>query len=343
MPLADGTTAQNSLLLGAIGDALGAPVEFQGARIIERTYGVEPPEELAFAGPAPARFTDDTQMTLFMAEGLGRALEMGVARQREAFRGEMARSLVHWLATQNKRVFEELEDRESRLLGVEGLRVPRAPGNTCLTSCRHIYGGGALPDVDRRINDSKGCGAVMRSAPFGLAAGSAGEAFGWARDAGVLTHCHPSGYLSAAYFAAVVFGLARGQDLDEAMGVADALLAEESEAEETQEAVGQACAAAGSGELAFEEMVRLGEGWVGEEALAIALAVAMSADVESEEGIRQALWLAVRHSGDSDSTGAMAGNLIGAMCPPEAMPARWVEQVEMRDVVAGSIPQSLAS
>lgn len=71
MSLADKTTAQNTLLLGAIGDALGAPVEFKGARIIERTYGVEPPEELAFAGPAPARFTDDTQMTLFMAEGLG--------------------------------------------------------------------------------------------------------------------------------------------------------------------------------------------------------------------------------------------------------------------------------
>jgi ADP-ribosylglycohydrolase len=341
---------QNTLLLGAVGDALGAPVEFMGARIIERTYGLEPPADLAFASPPPAKFTDDTQMTLFMAEGLRRALDCGVARDRKAFRQEMARSLVHWLGTQNRQVFEELDDRDSRLLEVEGLRVPRAPGNTCLTSCRHIYDSGPrrdhLPDIDRRINDSKGCGAVMRSAPFGLVAESAEEAFGWARDAGVLTHCHSSGYLSAAYFAAVIFGLARGQGFDEAMAVADELLTGEEQAEETQEAVAGARRAASGGELnvdelvgcdeliSFDAMVGLGQGWVGEEALAIALAVAMGADVASEEGIRQALWLSVRHSGDSDSTGAMVGNLIGAMCAPEAMPERWLAQIEMRQVVA---------
>lgn len=328
---------QNCLLLGAVGDALGAPVEFMGARIIEQRYGLEPPEELAFAGPPPARFTDDTQMTLFMAEGLARTLDRGVARDRRAFREEMARSLVHWLATQDAEVREEVDAAGSELLGVEELHTRRAPGNTCLTSCYHIHRGGELPDVDRRINDSKGCGAVMRSAPFGLRAASAEEAFEWALDAGVLTHCHPSGYLSAAYLAAVIFGLSQGQALGEAMVAADALLAAEGEAAETQAAVADARRVASSGELSFDDMVSLGEGWVGEEALSIALAVAMSADITSSEGIRRALWLAVRHSGDSDSTGAIAGNLIAAMCPPEAMPARWLEQLEMRDVVAHSL------
>lgn len=56
-----------------------------------------------------------------------------------------------------------------------------------------------------------GCGAIMRAAPFGLAAGSRDEAFEWARTTGVLTHGHPSGYLSAAYFASLVFDLAHGR------------------------------------------------------------------------------------------------------------------------------------
>jgi ADP-ribosylglycohydrolase len=335
MPMPPQSVFSNCLLLGAIGDALGAPIEFNDARAIKREYGLKPPEQLAFSAPAPARFTDDTQMTLFMAEGLRRALEGGAARDREAFRREAARSLVHWLVTQDGRVRDELEldNDRSELLRIDELNARRAPGNTCMTSCYHIHRGGELPDVDNRINDSKGCGAVMRSAPYGLAADSAEEAFGWAKDAGVLTHCHPSGYLSAAYFAALVFGLARGQDFEQAMTVADALLAEEPDAEETQNAVAGARNAARSGELTFEQLVSLGEGWVGEEALAMALAVAMTADVESEAGIKRALWLAVRHSGDSDSTGAPAGNLIGARCPPAAMPKRWLEQVELRDVI----------
>lgn len=325
---------ESTLLLGAIGDALGAPVEFHKAQTIEATFGIEPPQDLAYADDPPARFTDDTQMTLFMAEGLKRALRRGVARDRDGFRREAARSLVHWLATQDRSVLTEIDDAEdSALLDVKDLHVQRAPGNTCMSSCRYIHRGGALPDLDNRINDSKGCGAVMRSAPYGLWADTADEAFRWARDAGVLTHCHPSGYLSAAYFAALIFELAQGTEFDAAMEVADQLLAREEDAEETQQAVAAAKGVTDDGSLSFEEMITLGEGWVGEEALAIALAVARAADLSSADGVRQALWLAARHDGDTDSTAAMAGNLIGAICEPEAMPKRWVEQIKMRQVI----------
>jgi ADP-ribosyl-[dinitrogen reductase] hydrolase len=322
---------ESTLLLGAVGDALGAPVEFHKAQTIEATFGIEAPEDLAYADEPPARFTDDTQMTLFMAEGLKRAIKRGVARDRDRFRHEASRSLVHWLATQDRTVLAAIDDgSDSDLLDVEELHVQRAPGNTCLSSCWHIHGGGALPDVDNRINDSKGCGAVMRSAPYGLWANSANEAFWWARDAGVLTHCHPSGYLSAAYFAAMIFELAHGADFDVAMEVADQILAEENGAEETRRAVAAAREVTGDGELTFQQMTTLGEGWVGEEALAVALAVARTTDPSNPNSIRQSLWMAARHDGDTDSTAAMAGNLIGAICAPEAMPDRWIEQIEMR-------------
>lgn len=321
------------LILGAVGDALGAPVEFSRAASIERQYGAEPPQSLAYSCAAPARFTDDTQMTLFMAEGLLRALHKGIADERAVFREEMATSLVHWLATQDERVFDDIGVDESQLLTIDELHVNRAPGNTCLSSCRHIYRGGELPDLSNRINDSKGCGALMRSAPYGLLAESAPQAFAWARDAGVLTHCHPSGFLSAAYFAAVIHQLCAGDSLGEAMTVADELLRGEPGSEQTRTAVDQAKDVAASGHLSFQQLTSLGEGWVGEEALAMALAVAMSADMDSEQDIRDALWLSVRHSGDSDSTGALSGNLLGAMASADVLPTSWIEELELRQVL----------
>lgn len=325
---------RNVLVLGAVGDALGKPVEFSRASSIEREYGTEPPDRLAYAEAPPAQITDDTQMTLFMVEGLCRARRQGNADQRAALRDEIARSLVHWLATQDPKVLDEVGDGDSRLLAVDELHDQRAPGNTCLSSCRHIFRGGQLPDMDNRINDSKGCGAVMRSAPFGVAASSVDQAFGWARDTGVLTHCHPSGYLSAAYFAAVVYQLVDGRGLGEAMERADELLDGEPAAEETQRAVEAARDVGADGQpVSLEQIEQLGEGWVGEEALAIALACAGSADTSSVRGIRQALWLSVRHSGDSDSTGTLTGNLLGALADPEALPEDWIEELELLDVV----------
>lgn len=330
-----------SLLLGAVGDALGRPIEFWPASRIEDTYGSDAPASLAYHGEEPAAFSDDTQMTLFMAEGLIRAIEKGVGDQRAEFREEIAQSLLHWLATQDGRILGDIDASTSDLLDVEQLHVQRGPGNTCLSSCRHIYRQGALPDLDNRINDSKGCGAVMRSAPFGLAAESARQAFDWARDSGVLTHCHPSGYLSAGYLSAVICEISRGSALDEAMDVADELLDDEPGSDETQVAVANARRAASGGTLSFESLVELGDGWVGEEALAMGLACAMAADCSDDESICQTMWLAVRHSGDSDSTGSIAGHLIGAMATEAAMPDDWLEELELRELI-GDCAEQLA-
>lgn len=327
------TRSRQSLLLGAVGDALGRPVEFWKTSRIEDEYGTEPPESLAYAGSPPAKITDDTQMTLFMAEGLEHVLERGVGDDRTLFREEIADSLLDWLATQDGRLLDDVDDGRSRLLDVEALHDQRAPGNTCLSSCRHIYRHDRLPDMDNRINDSKGCGAVMRSAPFGIGAASYQQAFGWARDASVLTHCHPSGYLSAAYFAAVIFGLVTGNELEDAMGEADRLLAEERGGDETETAVERARRAAGDGSLSFEALVELGEGWVGEEALSMALATALAFGDGDDEAVRRLLWQSVRHSGDSDSTGAMTGNLLGAMADEASMPETWLDDLELREVV----------
>jgi ADP-ribosyl-[dinitrogen reductase] hydrolase len=61
------------LLGGAVGDALGAPVEFMSTDEIRAAFGPDGIEEFAFAYGRRGAVTDDTQMTLFTAEGLIRA------------------------------------------------------------------------------------------------------------------------------------------------------------------------------------------------------------------------------------------------------------------------------
>lgn len=61
------------LLGGAVGDALGAPIEFISLGEIRRQFGVSGIRDYAPAYGRIGAITDDTQMTLFTAEGLLRA------------------------------------------------------------------------------------------------------------------------------------------------------------------------------------------------------------------------------------------------------------------------------
>jgi ADP-ribosylglycohydrolase len=81
-------------------------------------------------------------------------------------------------------------------------------------------------------------------------------------------------------------------------------------------------------ELVPEDIEAFGGGWVAEEALAIAVFVALCAN-SFEEGVLAA----VNHSGDSDSTGAIAGNLLGAMYGVDAIPATWLGRLELRNEI----------
>jgi ADP-ribosylglycohydrolase len=76
------------------------------------------------------------------------------------------------------------------------------------------------------------------------------------------------------------------------------------------------------------KVVALGQGWVAEEALAIALYCSLAAP-----NFEEAVVLAVNHSGDSDSTGAIAANICGALYGMAAIPARWLDAVELRDEI----------
>ena len=117
--------------------------------------------------------------------------------------------------------------------------------------------------------------------------------------------------------------------LEKALEVAKACLRQEPRHEETLRAILQAEALAGTGTPHVEAIAQLGQGWIAEEALSIALYCALVA-----KDFQQGIILAVNHDGDSDSTGAIAGNLLGAWLGEHSMPAQWLEPLELRAVIA---------
>lgn len=315
--------ARATLLSGALGDALGGYVEFDTIEQIRLQYGAdgitEPPSG------QPMLITDDTQMTLFTAEALIRARQDPAKDSAEVAH----RAYLRWLHTQGGQVPVDVVD--GWLVTVRGLHSLRAPGKTCLTALEST----SSPGQERgsrthALNNSKGCGAVMRAAPVGLATADPAVAFELSADIGALTHSHPSGYLSAAALAAIINRLTAGSSLPEAVGVALDLLVAYPGHEETHDALSRSIALAADERLSPERIaMQLGGGWVGEEALAIGVYAAALAE-DFKDGIR----LAVNHSGDSDSTGSITGNILGAMWGPQALPQDWLDRLELCEVIA---------
>jgi ADP-ribosylglycohydrolase len=73
----------------------------------------------------------------------------------------------------------------------------------------------------------------------------------------------------------------------------------------------------------------IGEGWIGEEALGISVFCAM----RYQNDFRQALIAAVNHSGDSDSTGSITGNILGAYSGIDCILKEWFQNTELTEEI----------
>jgi ADP-ribosylglycohydrolase len=277
--------------------------------------------------------TDDTQMTLFTVEGLIRA---GVRRDRGI---GFTVAVVHaaydrWLDTQT-RSGPDPEHPDGWLSQQPWLYARRAPGATCLDALTAARAGGRrMPQYGRpAVNDSKGCGGVMRAAPFGLLPPelvSPRDVFEYAAEAAGYTHGHRTGQLASGALAATVAGLVAGNDLDAALDTASTILAAHDGHDETSRALERARAAA-TVSVDAETVESLGGGWVAEEALAVAVYAALVHS--APDRMLDALALAVTHSGDSDSTGAICGNVLGALHGDTALPPALTFEVEGRATI----------
>lgn len=334
------------LVGGAAGDALGYAVEFCDESGIFSRYGERGITEYELDAESVARFSDDTQMTLFTANGLLLGTTRGMTR---GIMGPYASYVGYcygdWYRTQTEEypLDEGSEDayHYSWLVGLPGLFERRAPGNTCLSACA----AGCTGTPSTPINHSKGCGGVMRVAPVGLYLDAVdgvhcdghADVLRLGAECAALTHGHELGWLPAGALALIVSMLAHEPECDVRQAAVGALCAlsdaypDVEHVEELQGILTHAMRLADSPRDDLECIHELGEGWVAEEALAIAVFCALRHEHDFEAGVVAA----VNHGGDSDSTGAMCGNILGARLGLAGIPSKFTKRLEMLDVIEG--------
>jgi len=313
------------LLGGAIGDAFGSPVEFMSLGEIKERYGPAGITNLEVRPGGKAEITDDTQLTLFTAEGLLRAEVQRRERGSSHIPTVVYHAYLRWLHTQGYPRQEGREDvYDGWLLKERELHARRAPGVTCLSALLS----GKMGTIEEPVNDSKGCGGVMRSAPVGLLYPK-DEAFKIACECAAITHGHPSGYYAAGALAWIIAALIAGEEIAGAVEGALAKLAGYGDSGECRAAITRAVELAAGAEVPEKAVESLGEGWVGEEALAIAVYCALKSGGDFLRG----LIIAANHGGDSDSTAAITGNILGAYLGLSGIPEKWLAKIELDRVL----------
>lgn len=307
------------LLGGAVGDAFGYAVEFDSLEEIRQRFGNE-----GLTRPVLQQgklvVSDDTQMSLFTLEGILRSTnEHGVVDLSSALE-EIRHAYLDWYDTQQNKPGSHFGWLASR----EGMRVRRAPGNTCLSALK----AGGTGSIEKPINDSKGCGGVMRTAPIGFLQDI--DVFDLAARTAALTHGHVDGWASSGILPRIVARLIQGEE--EHLAVRNGY----SDGSEWGHVYGKAANTAPyllAQELArkmrfnpHEAIQQLGQGWVGDEALAIGMYAFLSA-----RSFRDMLIRATNHDGDSDSTASIAGQLWGAKYGLNDIPQAWIRRLDVLD------------
>lgn len=282
-----------AILFGlALGDALGYPVEFLQRETIRQKYGsagIQQP-------PNPALYSDDTQMTLALAEGL---LDAGIDTPLDNLMEAIGKRFIGWLDSPDNN---------------------RAPGTTCINGVERFQSG--ISWRESGIPQSKGCGSAMRVASLGYVyQHDEARLREVATATSLITHCHPTA-IAATVAAAYLIKLALDNVpiatymprlYEFTTGISD-------EFDLAILRVGHVLGWANE-DLAMDH---IGQGWVGEEAVALALYCVLRYPDDYVGCVRRA----VNTNGDSDSIACIAGGIMGAKLGLEAIPLDWRSRCE---------------
>lgn len=277
-----------AILFGlALGDALGYPVEFLDRPAIRRQFGSAGIQSL----PDPALYSDDTQLTLALANGL---VDAGIAAPLDSIMNAVGARFIDWLhSTDNN----------------------RAPGATCLAGVTRYEQG--VPWRDAGLATSKGCGSAMRVAPLGYLYQSSDNRLREVASAtSMLTHSHPTAVaaaVSAAYLVKLALDQTPVKDYMPKLYTFVSGLSDDMDLAILR--IGHVLGWVNE-DLALDH---IGQGWTGEEAVALALYCVLRYPDDYAACVRRA----ANTNGDSDSIACIAGGIMGARLGLDAVPRDW--------------------
>ena len=311
-----------SLIGGAIGDASGYQIEFK-RNIHEK--------EITQYKDDKGIISDDTQMTLFTANGLlwreTRGAMNGIAPSPS---DAVYEAYLDWLDTQNNT--DHHKNKISWIKDIKELNIPRAPGNTCISALLS----GKKGIIENPINDSKGCGGIMRVAPLGLYMRNPESAGKFAAEISAITHGHPLANIPSYVFATMIyFILNEHLNIEEALNRAMAQYKEKFNIydkkynKDFEELVKRAIELSKDHISDVDAIYQLGEGWVAEETFAIAIYSCL----KYQDNFENAIICAINHDGDSDSTGALTGNIMGVYLGCNSIPKYYIDHLELKEVI----------
>jgi ADP-ribosylglycohydrolase len=277
----------------ALGDALGWPIEFLNMQKVNIIYGPEGIQE----PPRPALYTDDTQTTLTIAEAIIEAGRGDI----ETLMSALSRRLIEWSNSPEN---------------------DRAPGHTVTEAVRTLEAGVPWREAGSL---TKGNGSAIRVAPIGFAyQADPGKLREIAHATGIATHAHPASdaaAIAAAYLIKLALdGVPPEEYIRQTLAFTDGLSGEFDDAMlrigHVQEWTDE-----------YAAITQLGSGWVGEEAVAMAVYCA----IRHQDDFASAVRRAVNIPGDSDSVGCITGGLVAARVGLDGIPKNWIAQLEHLD------------
>lgn len=281
----------------AIGDALGWPLEFMPLSAIKGRYGPAGLRDL----PDPPLYTDDTQMTIAIAEALAERGDADLDTLMEA----VVANFIAWKNSPENN---------------------RAPGITCMRAVKALEAG--VPWYESGIPYSKGCGSAMRVAPVGyFYQHDPTRLRAVATATGSVTHTHRTAEAACLAAATLVKAALDGVHPNYYLEIL-----EDTAAHISDEFDAILHRTAHTLEFASEEdaMRTIGEGWTGDEAIGLALYCV----IRYPDDYVGAVCRAANSDGDSDSVACITGAILGARLGVQAIPADWVARIEKSDYLA---------
>jgi ADP-ribosyl-[dinitrogen reductase] hydrolase len=179
-----GDSTLGAMLGLAVGDALGAQVEYADPRVTREVVkrGLEMVDSSYWAA---GQWTDDTALALELAESIA---DRGVLDA-----DDVARRYIHWAAT-------------------DGRGIGRATRAALMRASDAAEARRRATDLHARTGTGAGNGTVMRCAPIGLAAHDLEEARMAALADARLTHGHPTAGPASAALCAALLALRERRD-----------------------------------------------------------------------------------------------------------------------------------